>query len=80
MCSIINDLAFTSCYNLISLNLTNVSSVPILSGTSVFNSTPIGGYSASAGQFGSIYVPASLYNDFLVAENWSNVSSRIVSV
>jgi hypothetical protein len=53
--------------------------VPTLS-TNVFDSTPIGGYSTSAGQYGSVYVPASLYNDFIVAENWSSISSRIVSV
>jgi hypothetical protein len=72
--------AFSGCYNLISLNLTGVSSVPILANTNAFISTPIGGYSASAGQYGSIYVPASLYDSFIVASNWSYFSSRIVSV
>ena len=67
-----------SCYNLISLNLAEVSSVPTL-GTGAFTSTPIGGYSTSAGQYGSVYVPSSLYNDFLIAPNWSNISSRILS-
>lgn len=76
----ISGSVFAYCYNLISLNLTGVSSVPVLSGTSAFYSTPIGGYSASAGQYGSIYVPASLYDSFIIASNWSSVSSRIVSV
>ena len=71
---------FSGCYNLISLNLTGVSSVPILSNSNVFTSTPIGGYSASAGQYGSLYVPASLYDSFIAANNWSYFSSRIVSV
>lgn len=74
--------AFGSCYNLISLNLANVSSVPELNNTysETFKSTPIGGYSASAGQYGSIYVPASLYSAFRAATNWTAYSSRMVSV
>jgi len=56
-----------------------VSSVPTL-GLSAFASTPIGGYSDSAGQYGSVYVPASLYSSFLTANNWSLISSRIASV
>lgn len=79
VCTSIGSYAFTSCYNLISLNLTGVSSVPTLF-TSVFVSTPIGGYSASAGGYGSVYVPASLYSDFIVATNWSSISARIISI
>lgn len=71
---------FSNCYNLISLNLIGVTSVPILTNSNAFTSTPIGGYSASAGQYGSIYVSASLYNDFISASNWSYFSDRIVSV
>lgn len=79
-CTSVRDNAFIYCYNLVSLYLTGVSMVPTLGGTSVFTSTPIGGYSASAGQYGSVYVPASLYDSFLVATNWSSIASRIVSV
>lgn len=75
----ISGSAFQSCYNLISVNLAQVTSVPALS-TRVFSSTPIGGYSASAGQYGSVFVPASLYNSFITATNWAAISSRIVSV
>ena len=71
--------AFRGCRYLISLYLDNVSKVPTLS-ASAFYSTPIGGYSASAGQYGSVYVPASLYNSFLTATYWSSISTRIVSV
>lgn len=79
ICNNISNNAFSGCYNLISLYLNSVSSVPSL-GTSVFNSTPIGGYSTSAGQYGSVYVPASLYSSFLTATNWSSISARIVSI
>ena len=71
--------AFASCRNLISLHLEGVSSVPTL-GANAFSSTPIGGYSRSAGRYGSVFVPASLYDAFLSATNWSSIASRIVSV
>lgn len=74
--------AFGSCYNLISLNLANVSSVPTLDDTysETFKNSPIGGYSTSAGRYGSIYVPSSLYSAFRTATNWTNYSERMVSV
>ena len=71
---------FGSCYNLISFNLASVSAVPSLQYSNIFLSTPIAGYSASAGQYGSIYVPASLYDAFKSATNWTYFSSRMVSV
>jgi hypothetical protein len=71
--------AFYNCSRLTELHLEGVPSVPTL-GNSAFYSTPIGGYSASAGQYGSVFVPASLYSSFLTATNWSRISSRIVSV
>lgn len=79
--SYIGNNAFQYCRMLTDLYLTggSMSQVPSL-GTDVFVSTPIGGYSASAGQYGSVYVPASLYESFLSAENWSSIASRIVSV
>ena len=72
--------AFGNCFNLVSLYLTSVSSVPILPYMNVFGNTPIGGYSSSAGTYGSVFVPESLYNSFLAASNWSTISSRIVSM
>lgn len=80
ICTTIKAYAFSRCYNLISLYLNSVSSVPSLANSNAFSSTPIGGYSTSAGQFGSVYVPASLYSSFLTATNWSAISARIVSV
>ena len=79
-CTYISGYAFYSCFNLISLNLTSVSVVTSLPYSSAFSSTPIAGYSASAGQYGSIYVPASLYDAFISATNWTYFSSRMVSV
>jgi hypothetical protein len=71
--------AFQYCHKLVELRLDSVNSVPRLE-ASVFADTPIGGYSASAGQFGSVFVPASLYQSFLTASYWSSIASRIVSV
>lgn len=72
--------AFARCYNLLSLYLNSVSSVPTLS-TNVFISNPIGGYTASTGGvYGSIFVPASLYASFQTATNWASISARLVSV
>ena len=81
-CSLIYTSAFLSCYNLTTLDLTGVTSVPVLNSVNAFSSTPLYNYSASAGKWGSILVPASLYSAFLSASNWSNASirTRIVSV
>jgi hypothetical protein len=71
--------AFQRCVNLVSLYLMG----PVmcaLAASSVFSSTPIGGYSDVAGQFGTIYVPESLYSSYVRANGWYYLSSRIVSV
>lgn len=70
---------FKACYNLISLYVLDIS-VCTLSASNAFSSTPIGGYSASAGQYGSIYVPASLLASYQSKTNWSYFSSRMVGV
>lgn len=77
--TIIHNQAFSLCYNLKSLYLTN-SSVCTLSASAAFFSTPIGGYSASAGTYGSIYVPASLLTSYKNATNWTYFSSRFVGI
>lgn len=78
--SIIQRSAFASCYHLLSLYLMSNSRV-YLNNSSAFNSTPIGGYTASTGGvYGSIFVPASLYSDYLTANYWSLYSDRFVSV
>ena len=78
-CTFIGSSAFASCHRLISLNLTKCTQVPNLS-NNAFKSTPVANYSGSAGQFGSVYVPASLYDSFRTATNWSSMSARMVSV
>ena len=74
-CTSIGSYAFRSCFNLISLTL-GAPSVCSLPYSNAFVSTPIGGYSASAGQYGSIFVPASLLASYKSAKNWSYFSSR----
>ena len=77
--TIIEHFAFAYCYNLLSLYLLG-SSIPTLT-TTAFNSTPISTYTTSTGGiYGSIYVPASLYSDYLIASGWSTYSERIVSI
>lgn len=77
----IGSSAFQSCFTLLSLYLMG-NSIPSLNNRSTcFASTPIGGYTArTSGVFGSIFVPASLYDSYLTATNWSYYSSRFVSV
>ena len=75
----IGSYAFDYCYNLKSLYLTG-SSVCTLAGSRAFSSTPIGGYSKSAGTYGSIYVPASLLASYKTATNWAYFSSRFVGI
>ena len=78
--NVISGNAFNGCTRLIKLDLAQVGSVPRLSASTAFSSTPIGGYTTIAGQSGSIFVPASLYESFRAASNWSYFSSRMVSV
>lgn len=76
----ISNSAFNQCFRLTSLYLTG-SSIPELSNTQAFWSTPIYGYTNyTSGQLGSIFVPSSLYQSYLTANNWSYFSSRFVSV
>ena len=75
----IGSYAFSGCYNLKSLYLTG-SSVCKLSASNAFSSTPIGGYSASARTYGSIYVPTSLLTSYKTATNWTYFSSRFVGI
>ena len=78
-CEVIGGRAFCSCYNLLSLYLGGSSLCTLLS-TSAFSSTPIGGYTTStSGVYGSIFVPASLYDSYKSATNWVTYSDRFVS-
>lgn len=80
-CISIGTSAFFNCPKLRSVYLTNVSMVTVLGSTAsnIFNSTPMTN-SSYIGTYGSIFVPASLYNDFITDTKWSVISSRIVSV
>ena len=66
-CRYIGSSAFLECYSLPSITLTG-SDVCILASTNAFwpASIPC-----------QVYVPASLYDAYLSAPNWSNISSRI---
>lgn len=70
---------FVKCYNLKSLYLMG-SSLCALKNSNAFTSTPIGGYSTSAGTYGSIYVPASMLASYKAATNWTYFSNRMVGI
>ena len=75
----IGSSCFNSCYNLVSLYILGSTYISLYD-SNVFKSTPIGGYSTSAGQYGSIYVPSSLYSQYTTSYPWRTLSDRIVSV
>lgn len=79
VCTTISNSAFLNCVRLTSFYLMG-SSVCALKHSGAFASTPIGGYSDVAGQYGSIYVPASLLSNYQTASNWSYYSSRFVGL
>lgn len=78
-CTAIASYAFNNCRKLTSLYLNNVSQVTTL-GTNAFSNTPIVGSSYLSGEFGSVFVPSSLYDAFCTAADWSSISARLVSV
>ena len=79
-CTQIQANAFSKCYNLLSLYLLG-SQVASLVNTNAFSSTPISNYTTSTGGvYGSIFVPASLYDSYITKGNWSIYSNRFVSV
>ena len=80
LCVSIYNGAFANCYNLTDLYLLGTSVVNLVSAASlVFASTPIFGYSESAGRLGSVHVPASLVTTYKGATNWAAISDRIVA-
>ena len=79
-CTNIGSSAFCRCFNLLSLYLLG-NSVPTMSTSNTFTSTPIEGYTTSTGGvYGSIFVKESMLTSFQTAENWSIYSSRIVGL
>lgn len=72
---------FVDDYNLISLYLPWSGSGIATTNASAFASTPIGGYSDSAGRFGSIFVPATKWSEYQANTVWwNNFSDRFVSM
>lgn len=71
--------AFRNCVRLISLYLLG-STVATLTNANAFTSTPISTYSASAGQYGTIYVRSSLLASYQTATGWSAYSARMVGL
>lgn len=76
---IYSNYCFRGCVRLISLYLPGSRIVSLIN-KSAFVSTPIGGYSTTAGQYGSVYVPSSLLASYKAATNWTTISDRIVGV
>ena len=77
VCTMIDANAFAYCYNLFSLYLLG-SSLASLANKNAFLSTPIS--TSTDGVYGSIFVPASLYNSYISATNWSYYQARIVGL
>ena len=65
--------AFSSCLLLTSLTIGS-SSLCTISSTNAFANTPI------ANGTGHIYVPTSLYSQYITATNWSNFASSITTI
>ena len=76
-CTYIGSYTFHNCRSLLSLYLAG-HSVAQLDNASAFTGTPMS--KSVSGTYGSIFVPASLYSDYIIANNWSVYSSRFVSV
>lgn len=73
ICSFVGSFAFRSCRELMSVYFMAPSVVTI--GIDAFYSTPIGGYGSVPGY---IYVPISLYDQYIMSSVWSRYSSHII--
>ena len=78
VCTSIGNNAFYSCSKLTSLTLGSTT-VCTLSNSTAFYNTPMSN-STYTGNYGSIYVPASLVSAYKSSTNWSYYSSRITSI
>ncbi len=70
--------AFTYCSSLFRVYLLTGSVVSLPNGSGIFTSTPM--VSSVDGRYGSIYVPESLYADYISHASWSMYSERFVSL
>lgn len=80
ICSIIGNYAFHKCYKLLSAYFLG-SSIPSLTYSSTFSSTPIAKFTSyTSGEYGSIFVRASMLEEFKSATNWTYFSDRMVGL
>lgn len=75
---LLSSYAFAGCRMLVSLYLLGSSIGELKEYT--FNTTPISGYSNYAGQYGNIYVRASLLETFMTTAPWETFSSRFIGM
>ena len=79
-CITIGNNAFVKCYRLLSAYFLN-STIPSLPYSNIFSSTPIGRYTTHTdGIYGSIFVRASMLEEFKSATNWTYFSNRMVGL
>lgn len=74
---ILSTNAFTGCTKLRNVTILSTT-ITTLQEPNVFQNTPISN-STYLGYFGSIYVPASLVNEYKIAMNWSRYADRITA-
>ena len=67
----IANLTFNNCYGMVAYDFTTCTSVPTLANTKAFSNIP---------SDCKIKVPASLYNEWIAATNWSTYANQIVAV
>lgn len=77
-CTQIGYSAFYNCTHLTTVVLSG-SSVPLLDNVAAFANTPITN-SSYIGDFGSVYVPASLVSKYKIAANWIDIADRITEI
>lgn len=78
--STIGSSAFQGCYRLMTMDLTGIWSIPNLTNANAFDQTPLRNQSAYTGAWGSIYVPAHLWQHIRTYGQWSYMSARFASV
>lgn len=80
VCSEISIYAFQRCRKLLSAYFLG-SSIPSLAYSNAFYSTPIANFTSyTSGEYGSIFVRASMLEEFKSATNWTYFSDRMVGL
>jgi len=74
LCSVISNMAFSGCLLLSQMTLGTETYIVASYGNNCLSGTPL------VNGVGSIYVPACNYDKYVVANGWSSISARIVSV